>query len=237
VWLRIYCSILRLYPASHVGVFGSEMLELTHQLQRDAASDSRLWRTVFYARELAGLVGGAASAHMRHDRSSDAAWPRTAVSAVAFYALCAWAASLLGIRVLYSPLSWVLLVAVAAVLAWRLGKRANWAGLVAAGALGMAGTVASESVWMVFVERWEHSFSYPAPGLSITVAPDGTPPLPLTPGIRFSYLKILPDGTQLQMLNSRPKTVPPYRLFGGVAFLLVAVWSQRRETIASGVRA
>jgi hypothetical protein len=62
----LYRSLLRLYPRRHRSVFASEMLDVFRQAQADAANRSISWCMVFYMREIAGLLGGAARERLRN---------------------------------------------------------------------------------------------------------------------------------------------------------------------------
>jgi hypothetical protein len=73
VSVRIYCCLLRLYPAFHRERFGKEMTAVFGELQAEIISRGRLARGVFYPRETAGVVGGALHEHWRA-LGGDAVW-------------------------------------------------------------------------------------------------------------------------------------------------------------------
>ena len=57
--VSLYRSLLRLYPALHRKQFGEEMVAVFGEMQAEMALKSRVARSVFFAREAAGIVGGA----------------------------------------------------------------------------------------------------------------------------------------------------------------------------------
>ena len=63
--LRLYERLLRLYPASYRQQFADEMLMLFSQLQCENNAHTSLSRGIFYLREIAGVLGGAARERCR----------------------------------------------------------------------------------------------------------------------------------------------------------------------------
>jgi hypothetical protein len=63
--VSIYRGLLRLYPALHRKQFGEEMVAVFGEMQAETASKSKLDRGMFFARETAGVVGGALQEHWR----------------------------------------------------------------------------------------------------------------------------------------------------------------------------
>ena len=70
--VRLYRWLLFLYPADYRIIFGAEMAEVFGEAL-DALSNRGVWPwVIFCLRELAGLLWGASSAHMRlHSRWLD----------------------------------------------------------------------------------------------------------------------------------------------------------------------
>ncbi len=70
--LRLYRSILYLYPAAYRGEYGDEMLEVLSEVQAETRKKSALARIGCAAREAGGLLYGALEEHLhrftgRHD--------------------------------------------------------------------------------------------------------------------------------------------------------------------------
>jgi hypothetical protein len=63
--VSVYRNLLRLYPAFHRKQFGEEMVSVFGEMQAETASKSKLDRGIFFARETAGVVGGALQEHWR----------------------------------------------------------------------------------------------------------------------------------------------------------------------------
>ena len=63
--LRVYQSLLYLYPGAHRLEFGDEMARVFAEANADLDCGF-LRRVRFYARELSGLIYGAAQSHFRH---------------------------------------------------------------------------------------------------------------------------------------------------------------------------
>lgn len=62
---NLYRHALRLYPAQHRSEFGEEMLAIFRQLHQETAAQRLPGRVRFYAREVAGIIAGAAREHWR----------------------------------------------------------------------------------------------------------------------------------------------------------------------------
>ncbi|MGA1985405.1 MAG: hypothetical protein ABSG72_03980 [Candidatus Sulfotelmatobacter sp.] len=71
--ISIYRRLLRLYPVLHQEQFGEEMLAVFDDLQAETVSKGILARSVFYARESAGVLSGALLEHWRA-LGGDPAW-------------------------------------------------------------------------------------------------------------------------------------------------------------------
>lgn len=69
--LSIYEQLLRLYPASYRQQFEDEMLSVFHELRSENRIHTRLRRGIFYLREIAGVLRGAASERCRVLRGKD----------------------------------------------------------------------------------------------------------------------------------------------------------------------
>jgi hypothetical protein len=63
--LRLYRSLLYLYPAAHRAQFGDEMIEVLRDLQTETASLSRIACVTLFLREFTGLLAGALHEHWR----------------------------------------------------------------------------------------------------------------------------------------------------------------------------
>jgi len=63
--LTVYRRLLRLYPLSHREVFGDEMLAVYCELLAENKDRKLIPRTLFFAREMAGLVNGALLEHLK----------------------------------------------------------------------------------------------------------------------------------------------------------------------------
>jgi len=63
--LRVYRSLLRLYPAYHRERFGEEMIAVFGEMQAETVSKGTMARAVFCLREGAGVVAGALQEHWR----------------------------------------------------------------------------------------------------------------------------------------------------------------------------
>jgi len=63
--VSVYRNLLRLYPALHRKQFGEEMVAVFGEMETETASKSMLDRGIFFARETAGVVGGALQEHWR----------------------------------------------------------------------------------------------------------------------------------------------------------------------------
>jgi len=61
--LTLYRRLLKLYPAPHREQFGEEMIAVFGEMQAEKASKGVFARSVFYARETAGVVTGALREH------------------------------------------------------------------------------------------------------------------------------------------------------------------------------
>jgi len=72
--LRLYRSLLRLYPATYRDEFGPEMTSVFVQARQDIREQSLLRRGFFYIREAGGLLSGAAHSHLGYALGSD--WPQ-----------------------------------------------------------------------------------------------------------------------------------------------------------------
>jgi hypothetical protein len=69
----LYRLLLHLYPPAHRDQFGEEMTAVFLAVQKDTRTKSMLARSIFYACEVKGLLGGAVREHVRavarsHDR-------------------------------------------------------------------------------------------------------------------------------------------------------------------------
>jgi hypothetical protein len=69
--LCVYKRLLRLYPAPYRQQFADEMLSLFNQLKCENSIQTRLRRGVFYVREIAGVLRGAARERCRVLRGQD----------------------------------------------------------------------------------------------------------------------------------------------------------------------
>ena len=69
--LRLYDQLLRLYPVPYRRQFADEMLSLFNQLQCENRIHTRLQRGIFYVREIAGVLRGAAGERCRALRGED----------------------------------------------------------------------------------------------------------------------------------------------------------------------
>jgi hypothetical protein len=69
--LRLYERLLRLYPAPYRQQFEHEMLTLFHELQCENRIQVRVRRGIFYVREIAGVLRGAARERCRALRGKD----------------------------------------------------------------------------------------------------------------------------------------------------------------------
>jgi hypothetical protein len=63
--LSLYRSLLYLYPPSYRTEYGEEMVAVFHELQTEILKQSRLAQSVFWAREVEGLLRGALHEHLR----------------------------------------------------------------------------------------------------------------------------------------------------------------------------
>jgi hypothetical protein len=63
---RLYEILLKLYPASHRQDFGKEMLTVFRDLEYEKSSRPLIQRGVFYLRETAGVLRGAAAEHFKN---------------------------------------------------------------------------------------------------------------------------------------------------------------------------
>jgi hypothetical protein len=63
--LRVYRSLLYLYPADYRREFGDEMQCVFQQAEADRAQLSPLSRTALHVREVSGLLSGAVQGHLR----------------------------------------------------------------------------------------------------------------------------------------------------------------------------
>lgn len=63
--LKVYRSLLRLYPAFHRERFGEEMIAVFGDRQAETVSKGRMAQVGFCVREAAGVVGGALQEHWR----------------------------------------------------------------------------------------------------------------------------------------------------------------------------
>jgi len=61
----LFRCLLHLYPADHRVEFGEEMSAVLHERQTEIAVRDAMVRWVSYAREIGGLLGGAAREHVR----------------------------------------------------------------------------------------------------------------------------------------------------------------------------
>jgi len=62
----IYQHLLRLYPAAHRAQFEDEMLAVFYAVQSENETKTLMARGIFYFREAAGLIQGAAGEHLRN---------------------------------------------------------------------------------------------------------------------------------------------------------------------------
>ena len=69
--LSLYEQLLRLYPARYRQQFEDEMLTLFRELQSENSIHTRRRRGIFYVREIAGALRGAASERYRVLRGQD----------------------------------------------------------------------------------------------------------------------------------------------------------------------
>jgi len=228
MWLRIYSILLRLYPAYHRDGFGSEMLDIVRLAEREIVGESPWTRLAFYSREFSGIAYGAVDAHMQSFVAGPKWGARVEVSvfAILFWATSVWVANASGIRVLFSPASWVALTLIGFGIAWAIGRRVRWVSLAIGACAGLAILFLSEYAWTAFVSLGGRGVTYGLPGMEVMISTGGEIGSLSMEGIRFSFLKIQSDGTVFRMINSHSGIVPPYRLFGGVAFVLIALLSQ-----------
>lgn len=63
--IGLYQRLLWLYPAKHRNQFGAEMCAVFQDASGDVAGRALTARTAFFAREVAGLMGGAFREHLR----------------------------------------------------------------------------------------------------------------------------------------------------------------------------
>jgi hypothetical protein len=63
--LALYRKLLRLYPAEHRRLFGQEMLAVLEEQRNEISRQKTRARARLFAREAAGLVGGALREHFR----------------------------------------------------------------------------------------------------------------------------------------------------------------------------
>src|SRR6266700_1900425 len=63
--VNIYRHLLLLYPASHRQVFSEEMIAVFGAMQAETASKGLVARSLFFVREVAGVVTGALLEHCR----------------------------------------------------------------------------------------------------------------------------------------------------------------------------
>ena len=69
--LRLYRSLLCLYPPAYRSEFGPEMTSVFVQAMQDMREQSLLRRGFFYAREACGLISGAARSHLGYVSGND----------------------------------------------------------------------------------------------------------------------------------------------------------------------
>ena len=69
--LRLYQSLIYLYPAAYRNEFGLEMTSVFAQARHDIRGQSLLRRGFFYAREAGGLLSGAARCHLGYVPGDD----------------------------------------------------------------------------------------------------------------------------------------------------------------------
>jgi hypothetical protein len=69
--LSLYEHLLRLYPGPYRQQFADEMLSVFNQLQCENSIHPRLRRGIFYVREIAGVLRGAAGERYRSLRGED----------------------------------------------------------------------------------------------------------------------------------------------------------------------
>jgi hypothetical protein len=63
--LGIYRRLISLYPADHRSQFGEEMIAVFHDLQAEMGGKKWTARSLFYVREVTGLLVGAVQEHIR----------------------------------------------------------------------------------------------------------------------------------------------------------------------------
>ncbi len=63
--MTAYESLLRLYPRAYREEFGEEMMQVFRQVRSEMKRENLIARWAFYLSELRGLLGGAASEHIR----------------------------------------------------------------------------------------------------------------------------------------------------------------------------
>lgn len=69
--LRLYQSLLYLYPAAYRNEFGPEMTSVFVQARREVGDRSVFRRGIFYAREVGGLLSGAARCRLGYALGND----------------------------------------------------------------------------------------------------------------------------------------------------------------------
>jgi hypothetical protein len=69
--LRLYRRLLCLYPAAYRNEFGPEMTSVFAQASRDMRKQSLLRRGFYYAREVGGLLSGAARSRLGYALGND----------------------------------------------------------------------------------------------------------------------------------------------------------------------
>ncbi|HEX6821170.1 MAG TPA: hypothetical protein VF123_03870 [Candidatus Sulfotelmatobacter sp.] len=69
--LRLYAQLLRLYPSPYRQQFEDEMLSVFHELRSENTIHTRCRRGIFYVREIAGVLRGAARERCRTLRGKD----------------------------------------------------------------------------------------------------------------------------------------------------------------------
>lgn len=69
--LRLYRSLIYLYPAAYRNEFGLEMTSVFAQARQDIRGQSLLRHGFFYAREAGGLLSGAARCHLGYMPGND----------------------------------------------------------------------------------------------------------------------------------------------------------------------
>ena len=240
MWIALYRCLLRFYPAAYRDEFGQEMLNVSLRAEQDARNRSKASVMVFRARELAGLLGGAAREHACAANSRPEQWCRlwsSPMKGLLLYSLGVFLLPRLGVHALFSPATWIMTPVLIAICSWKLGAQRRILGpqtpksllsafavILLMGASCLFVVTASEFGWSKLITQQPQELSYSIPGMDFTIGSDGTPQ-PDSTGFRFSAIKVLPDGTIMSMRGSSR----PYRALGGILVVLMAFWSRRRN--------